>query len=128
MVDSASVVATAPGWTTEKMIEKLADELDFHVSTDTPIDLCRYELELIVEDPEDGLEALPEEISYLVRLQRPDYPAIVKRYEEPPKEPFVCWRDKVRAHEERVRAFSEESRRQGRELIARNRAAYGLPR
>jgi hypothetical protein len=41
--------------------------------------------------------------------------------------PFEPWRERVRRHEERVRARQEESRQGDRELLERNRASVGLP-
>ena len=40
--------------------------------------------------------------------------------------PFEPWRERVRRHEEHVRAFEEESKQRDRELLERNRASVGL--
>ena len=114
---------TAPGWTPEKMTEKVIDELDFAATTNSPVYLSRYELELLgVEDPRE----LPDRVRDLVRIHPTGYGFIAKRYADAPEEPFESWREKVRKHRELVQAFVEESRRRDAALIARNRKACGL--
>ncbi len=114
----------APGWTPEKMIERLLDDLDFALATHSPEYLSHDELALLgVDHPRD----LPERVRNLVWLRPPGSGMVAKRYEKPPQEPFESWRDRVRKHRERVRAFVEESVRRDAELMAENRKACGLP-
>ncbi len=111
-------------WPREDMREKVLDELDFALATDSPVALCREELALLgAGDPSE----LPERLRRLVWLQPPTHWQIAKRYEGPPQRPFEGWRDRARRHEERVRDFVEEAKQGDRELLETNRASVGLP-
>lgn len=120
--EQAVGIKPAPEWTPEELREKVLDELDFALATDSPVSLCREELAALgAGDPSE----LPEPLRRLVGLA--PYAVIAKRYGGPPQKPFVGWREGVRKHRERVRAFEEETRRRDAELIAENRRACGLP-
>ena len=114
----------APEWAPEDVREKVLDELDLALATESPVHLCREEL---AAPGVGALDELPERLRYIVRLRPPTWGQIVKRYEDPPQKPFVGWREVERWHGERVRAFEEEVRRRDEELIAQNRRACGLP-
>ena len=112
----------APGWSREEVAEKVLDEIDFAVATDSPLDLCEGELEAIGAG---GVGDLPGWLQPRVCVRPPTWGTVRHRYEEPP--PFVGWRENVRRHEERVRAFEEASKQRDRELLETNRASVGLP-
>lgn len=114
----------APEWTPEDMREKVLDELDFALATGSPVHLCRDELALLGVDSADGL---PDQLRRFVVLRPPTWGEIKHRYKDPPRRPFESWRERVRQHEERVRAFVEEGRQRDRELLETNRASVGLP-
>lgn len=114
----------APDWTPEEMREKVLDELDFALSTDSPVYLCRDELVLLGVDSVSGL---PEKLQRLVDLRPHTWGEIKHRYKEPPQRPFENWREKVSKQNERVRVFVEETKQCDRELLENNRASVGLP-
>lgn len=122
-MEEQATTRPAPDWTPEEMREKVLDELDFALATDSPVHLCRDELALFGVVSVDGL---PEQLQRLVLLRPPAWGEIKHRYKEPPQRPFKSWRETVRKRWESVRAFEEESGRRDRELIAENRRACGL--
>ncbi len=117
-----AVAPFAPGWTREEIAAKVLDEIDFALATNSPVSLSEGELDAVGAR---GVDELPGWLQPLVRLVPPDRGEVRHRYKDPP--PFEGWRDKVRRHEEGVRAFVEASKQEGRELLEKNRASVGLP-
>ena len=73
---AAAKMEPAPEWAPEDVREKVLDELDSALATDSPVALCREELAA----PGVGdLDELPEPLRRLVWLEPATYMQIAKR-------------------------------------------------
>lgn len=120
----AASATPSPEWSREEMAERVLDQIDFAVATDSPVVLCEAELEAVGVA---GVGDLPEWLRPRIQIPLPAWGKVRHRYEDPPQRPFEGWRERVDKHQERVEERCRESKQRDRELLERNRAACGLP-
>ena len=118
-----SGIQFAPGWSQEEIEEKVLDEIDFALSTRSPVSLCNDELEAL---DVGTVSDLPEWLQPHVDLRPPTWGTIRHRYKYPPEHPFESWRERVRKRQEGSEEHRKQSKQRDRNLLEENRAACGI--